>query len=383
MVRGNCEELNRYQELLYLMAAIEASIVAHVDLDYFYAQCEERENPSYKGKPVVVCVYSARGGDSGTVSTANYVARNFGVKSGIPIVAAKRLLKGVDAAYLPVNRELYNKISNEIMAILRSYADQFEQRSIDEASLDITERVGRDYGRAEKMAQNIKCKVLEDEKLTCSVGVAPNKLVAKMAASFQKPDGLTVVRPAEVKRFLFPMPIGKLYGVGRKTEAAMLELEIKTVGDLAERRVDDLITIFGKKLGAYFHEAANGIDESSVEEREGAKQISRITTLKKDTRDLDEIAADLDMLCKAVHDRIADKNVAFRSAELLIVAENMRIHSRSMKLDSSVSDLETLNRACHALLERFLTGSSLKIRRIGVRVTNFSVASQKTLKDFQ
>ncbi len=363
--------------------AAKTRIIAHVDLDYFFAQCEERENPSYKGKPVVICVYSARGGDSGAVSTANYVARKFGVKAGIPIFSAKRLLKDVEAVFLPVNRELYNKISAEIMDILRGYADRFEQRSIDEASLDITERAKRDYDCAEKLAQDMKREILEREGLTCSVGVGPNKLVAKMAAGFRKPDGLMVVRPEEVKDFLFHLPVGELYGVGRKTENVMLELGIKTIKDLSEYRVEDLIKVFGEKLGTYFHNAANGIDESPVEERDGFIQISRITTLKRDTHDLDEITGDLYGLCKAVHERVVSQNLAFRSLGIMVVAENMSIHSRSRTLDSYVHDLETLKRISRELLERFLNEFPLKIRRVGVRVTNFSTASQRTLKDFQ
>jgi len=366
-----------------MLKTAKTRIIAHVDLDYFFAQCEERENPSYKGKPVVVCVYSARGGDSGVVSTANYVARRFGVKSGMPIFSAKRLLKEVEAVFLPVNHELYNKISDEIMEILRDYSGKFEQRSIDEASLDITERTGRNYGRAEKLALDMKREILMSEGLTCSVGVAPNKLLAKMTAGFNKPDGLKVVRPEEVKSFLFPLPVGELYGVGRKTERVMLELGINTLEDLAKYRIEDLVKVFGEKMGMYFHNAANGVDESPVREREGFVQISKITTLKKDSSDLNEIISDLYELCKAVHERIVNDNIVFRSLGIMVVTENMSIHSRSITLDSYVSDLETLKRACYELLERFLKESPLKIRRIGVRVTNFNVASQKTLKDFQ
>jgi len=366
------------------MAAVEKTrVIAHVDLDYFFAQCEERENPTCRGKPVVVCVYSARGGDSGAVSTANYIARKFGVRSGMPIALAKRLLRGVEAVFLPVNHELYRRTSDEIMDILRSHADRFERESIDEASLDITERVERDFDRAEELALRIKNKILDKEGLTCSVGVAPNKLVAKIAADSQKPNGLTVVTPEEVKSFLSPLPIRKLYGVGHKTEKTMLELGVKTVGDLAGRRVEDLVKIFGKKLGVYFHNAANGIDDSPVRER-SITQVSRITTLKRDTRDIDETLGDLNRLCEDLHRRIIDGDLAFRSLGLLVVTEDMNVHSRSRTLDSRTNDLETLKGVCHELLELFLSESQLKIRRIGVRVTRLNVAStQRSLKDFQ
>ena len=365
------------------MMAERTRIIAHVDLDYFYAQCEERENPAYRDKPVVVCVYSARGGDSGAVSTANYIARKFGVRAGMPIVQAKRLLKGVEAVFLPVNRELYGRISGEIMEILRGYADRFEQKSIDEASLDITERAERDCTRTKELALRMKKEILERERLTCSVGVAPNKLVAKMAADFQKPNGLTVVKPEEVKSFLSPLPIGELYGVGRKTEKVMSELGVKTVGDLAERRVEDLVRVFGRKLGVYFHNAANGIDETPVQERE-AVQISRITTLKRNTRDLEEIFRDLSELCKDVHERLVRGNLTSCSVGIVAVMENMSIQSRSRTLDFPTNELETIKEVCCELLEQFLKESTLKVRRIGVRVANLGKASaQKSLEDFR
>lgn len=365
------------------MSTLEKTrVIAHVDLDYFFAQCEERENPTYKDKPVVVCVYSARGGESGAVSTANYIARKFGVKSGMPIVLAKRLLKDVEAVFLPVNHELYRRISGEIMSILRGYADGFEQESIDEASLDVTDRVEHDFNRAKALASGIKNEILDKERLTCSIGVAPNKLVAKIGAGFQKPNGLTVVIPEDAKNFLSPLPIGKLYGVGRKTEKTMLELGIKTIGDLAQRRIEDLIKVFGMKLGIYFHDAANGIDESPVHER-SILQISRITTLKEDTRDVDEVAEELDRLCEDVHKRVVDGTFRFRSVGIMIVAENMSIHSRTRTLNSHTNDSETLRAVSHELLERFMKGSHLNIRRIGVRVTDLSSASkQKSLSEY-
>lgn len=360
----------------------KARVIAHVDLDYFFAQCEERENPTYKDKPVVICVYSARGGDSGAVSTANYIARKFGVKSGMPIVLAKRLLKDEDAVFLPVNHEFYRGISGEIMNILRGYTDKFEQESIDEAYLDVTERVEHNFYYAKALALEIKNKILDEERLTCSIGVAPNKLVAKIAAGFQKPDGLTVVHSEDVKSFLSSLPIGKLYGVGHKTEEMMLELGIKTIGDLAQCRAEDLTKIFGVKLGAYFQEAANGIDESPVQERSIA-QIGRITTLKEDTRTVSDVIKELDRLCEDVHKRITSGSFRFRSIGIMIVAENMSIHSRTKTLNLYTNDSEVLREVSHELFERFLKESPLKIRRIGVSVTELNSAfAQRSLSEY-
>ena len=181
---------------------MQARIVLLVDLDYFFAQCEERRNPSIKDKPVVVCVYSGRTEDSGAVSTANYVARNYGVKSGISISLAKKKLKDVNAFFLPVDKKFYKEISDSIMDILRNYVDLFEQVSVDEAYLDVTQRTKENYQRAKQLAVAIKNDILIQQQLTCSIGVGPNKLVAKIAADIRKPDRLTVVKPEQVKSFL-------------------------------------------------------------------------------------------------------------------------------------------------------------------------------------
>ena len=361
----------------------EKRVILHFDLDYFYAQCEEREKPSIRGKPVVVCVYSARGGDSGAVTTANYVARRFGVRSGMPIRLAKRLLKDEEAVFLPINKEFYKRISDNIMALLRKYADKFEQVSIDEAFLDVTQSVNGNFDHAIRLAKGIKDEVLKREGLTCSVGVGPNKLVAKIAASQGKPDGLVTVRPKEVKEFLFPLPIGELPGVGKKTERIMAGMGIKTIGDLAKYRVEDLTRIFGKTIGVYFHNASNGIDVTPVQEKKRAKQMSRMTTLKEDTRDLSMILVDLHRLCEDVHASVLKNNLSFRTVGVMAVMENLKMRTRSKTLESSTNALNVMKVLSQKLLENLLQESELKVRRIGVKVSSFVESfKQKDLKDF-
>ena len=213
---------------------MQARLVMLVDLDYFYAQCEERRNPSIKGKPVVVCVYSGRTEDSGAVSTANYVARKYGVKSGIPISLAKKKLEDVDAVFLPVDKEFYKEISESVMEILRIYADRFEQVSVDEAYLDVTQRTKTNYHEAKQLAVTLKDDILTQQQLTCSIGVGPNTLISKIAADIQKPDGLTLVTPQQLNSFLSALPARRLLGVGKQTEKKMETLGIRTVGQLAK-----------------------------------------------------------------------------------------------------------------------------------------------------
>jgi DNA polymerase IV (DinB-like DNA polymerase) len=351
---------------------LQDRIVMLVDLDYFFAQCEERRNPSIKGKPVVVCVYSGRTEDSGAVSTANYVARRYGVKSGIPIALAKQKLKDIDAVFLPVDKEFYREVSDEVMEILRGYADRFEQVGIDEAYLDVTQRTKGNYQEAEELAETIKGDVLTQQQLTCSIGVGPNKLVAKIAADIQKPDGLTLVRPEEVKSFLSPLPVRRLVGVGRKTEKKLETLGVRTVGQLARFDVQKLIEVFGRKLGTYFHNASLGIDEEPVQERSEPESVSRISTLKEDTRDLAVILAESYRLCDEVYTKLLQRGLVYRSVSIYIVAGDLSVYSRSKTFENPTSDLETFKKTVKELYEKFLSESEVEARRVGVKVSNLS-----------
>ena len=361
-----------------------ARIVMLVDLDYFYAQCEERRNPSIKGKPVVVCVYSGRTEDSGAVSTANYVARKYGVKSGIPISLAKKKLEGLGAVFLPVDHGFYREISDKIMEILRGYADRFEQVSVDEAYLDVTQKTEGIYQEAEELASTIKDDIFTQQKLTCSVGVGPNKLVAKVAANAQKPDGLTVVKPDDVKRFLSPLPVRRLVGVGKKTEKKLEALDVRTVGQLARFDVQRLIDVFGKKLGTYFHNAALGIDDEPVQERSEPESLSRIATLKENTRDLTAILDEAYRLCDSVHAKLLQRQLVYRSVSIFVVAGDLSVHSRSKTFENPTSDLQLFRDSVKELFEKFFSESDVDARRVGVKVSNLNKkeALQQQLTQF-
>lgn len=361
-----------------------ARIVMLVDLDYFYAQCEERRNPSIKDKPVVVCVYSGRTEDSGAVSTSNYIARKYGVRSGIPISLAKKKLEGVDAVFLSVDHGFYREISDKIMEILRGYADSFEQVSVDEAYLDVTKKTQNIYQEAEELASTIKDDVFTQQKLTCSIGVGPNKLVAKIAADIQKPDGLTVVKSHEVTRFLSPLPVRRLVGVGKKTEKRLEELNVKTVGQLARFDVQRLIDVFGKKLGTYFHNAALGTDNEPVQERSEPESLSRIATLKEDTRDLAVILDEAYKLCDSVHTKLLQQQLVYRSVSIVVVAADLSVHSRSKTFENTTSDLQLFKDTVKELFEKFLSESDFDARRVGVKVSNLNKneALQQRLTQF-
>jgi DNA polymerase IV (DinB-like DNA polymerase) len=363
---------------------MQARVVMLADFDYFFAQCEELRNPALKDKPVVVGVYSGRTEDSGAVSTANYIARKYGVKSGLPLYLAKKRLEGTEAVFLPVDDMFYEQISNQIMNALRGYADSFEQTSIDEAYLEVTSKVHGSFDVARDYAQKMKREVKNEVGIAFSVGVGPNKLVAKIAADSQKPDGLTVVKPEEVKGFLSPLPVDRLLGVGRKTSAKLGELRIETIGELARYDVQRLVEVFGKKLGVYFHNAANGVDNEPVQETGAAESISRIATLKENTRDLLVVLEKTDQLIGDIHKELVQRDVSFKQVGVIAVMTDLSVRSRSKTLEAATRDAEALRRVVRELFEKFLGESELEIRRVGVKISGFAKeeAEQRRLTSF-
>ena len=344
-----------------------------MDLDAFFASIEEREHPEYKGKPIVVGANPKGGKGRGVVSTANYAARKYGIHSGMPISKAYRLCP--DAIYLPVRHELYQKVSDEIMNILRGYGDKFEQVSIDEAFLDVSKRI-KDFDKARNLAILIKEKIFEKEGLTCSIGIAPNKLVAKIASSYKKPDGLTIVKPENVKDFISPLPVEKLWGIGKKTKLRLNSMGIKTVGDLAKFPVSKLVEEFGK-LGYEYHLMANGIDESEVEESYEIKSIGREHTFDRDTDDLELINSTIDSLASEVIEEIKKENFLFRTVTLKIRYEDFETHTHSKTLTAYTNSLKTLKEVLKKLLKPFL--DKKKIRLIGIRVAKL-IEAKGTLR---
>ena len=359
-------------------------VVFLVDLDYFYAQCEERRDPSLVGKPVVVCIYSGRTKHSGAVSTANYVARELGVGSGMPIYLAKRRLEGKSAVFLAADIAFYKEVSNKVMGILREYADVFEQVGIDEAFLDVTRRVKGDYRVALKLAQHVKDEVKTKEAISSSIGIAPNKLVAKIAAEVNKPNGMTIVKPNQVELFLFPLPVSRLVGVGQKTRERLAAVGVETIGDLAKVDVQRLVALFGKKRGAYFHDASKGIDNTPVKERGEIESLSRISTLKKDSLDVDELATVTDRQCEEILEGLTQRGLDFRSIGIMVITSDLAIHSRSMTFEHPTRDLKLLKRGIRELLKKYVEEASLPARRVGVKVFNFSKEGipQSQLTDF-
>jgi DNA polymerase IV (DinB-like DNA polymerase) len=350
-------------------------IIFHVDMDHFFTAVEERERPEFKGKPVIVGADPKGGKGRGVVSTCNYEARKFGVGSGMPISRAWKLCP--EGIYLPVNYGLYEKVSSEIMSILRKYADKFEQWGIDEAFLDVTSKV-KDYEEADALARKIKDEIFKKERLTCSIGIGPNKLVAKIASDFQKPDGLIAVKEEAVEKFLAPLPVRKLLWVGRKTEQKLKRIGIKTIGDLANCDPTVLTETFGV-MGTQLYLMAHGIDRSEVQERSEVKSISRDITFEEDTADFEFILITLDRLSEEVHKDVLEQNLYFKTVTVKVRYENFETHTHSKTLPFITNRLQDLKKTARELMQGYLKPDR-KIRLVGVRVSNFSSArKQKTL----
>jgi len=279
-------------------------IVLLVDMDYFFAACEEVRNPSIKDKPVVVGADPKNGYGRGVVSTCNYIARSYGIRSGMPISIAYRLKR--DAIFLRVDEPYYESVSAKIMALLRNFADKFEQVSIDEAFLDISNRV-KSYEEAYEYAKKIKDSIYANFSLPCSIGIGQNKLIAKMACEAAKPNGIKLVREEEAKMFLEPLQLEKLYGVGKKSAERLKELGFKTIGDIAKANKQLLINEFGS-FGLEIYEHANGIDNEEVFEENEIKSIGREHTFEHDIDEgerikneilslADEVASEVNKSC--------------------------------------------------------------------------------------
>ena len=352
---------------------METRVVFHIDFDYFYAQCEEIRSPELKTKPVCVCVFSDRGGDSGAIATANYTARKYGVKSGIPIAFAKKMLEDrKDAVFLPVDFDYYSEMSKKAMEIMKGESDVFEYVGRDEAYLDVTERTCGDFDKACHLAQQIKNVIREKLKLSCSIGISPNKLVSKIASDFHKPDGLTAVPLDKTDRFLEPQKIRVIPGTGTKTEQKFSEMGLETIQDLKKLDVFTLNKKFGRKSGTFIYNSARGIDSEPVKEREASIQYSKITTLKRDSKDHQFLSENLAELCREVHEVLIKNNRMFKSIGIHFVQSDLSNRSKSRMLKNPTASLEELQRNADQLLKEALEDQTITIRRLGVRVSDLS-----------
>ncbi len=350
-------------------------IIAHVDMDAFYAAVEERYNPQLRDRPVVVGADPKDGHGRGVVTAANYAARKYGIRSAMPITRAWRFAQAAQRRGEPAtifvegNHKLYGEVSERIMAFLGQSADVFEEASIDEAYLDLSS-LGS-FEAATERALTLKREIVAREGLTCTVGIAPNKLVAKIASDFKKPDGLTVVPPEEVQAFLDPLPIRVIPGIGPKTELLLHERGIRTVRELRDLELLQLADWFGR-WGEDLHAKARGVSDSPVSNEWEPKSIGEQETFEHDTLEAAFVLERAHGLARGVFERLVRQGFqACRTITVTVRFENFMTFSRSHTSPVPVATEDALYTGAVRLLLPFLdrreNPKQRKIRLIGVR----------------
>ncbi len=339
-------------------------MILHIDMDAFYASVEQLDNPWLRGKCVMVGGSSRRG----VVSAASYEARKLGIHSAMPVFQARE--KCPDGIFVPPRMERYKEVSQKIMAILREITPLVEVVSIDEAYLDISAN-SRLHGDPEKVALEIKAEIKQSVQLTCSVGVAPNKFLAKVASDMNKPDGLTVIRPADVAQFIETLPIQKVPGVGQKTMQLLELIGIKTLGDVKkfpEKMLMDRLGKFGHRL----MELASGQDPSTVTPWTMHKSVSSERTLAEDTRDKNLLNKYLLEQSEEVARQLRKANVKARTVTLKLKHADFRSVTRSRTVAMPTQSSKTIYQHAEKLLQDYKL--TQKIRLIGVGVSGFKQA---------
>ena len=348
--------------------------ILHCDLDCFFAAVEERDNPKYLGKPIVIGADPKDGKGRGVVSTCNYEARKFGLHSAMPISRAyKRCPHGI---YLHPNFEKYHIASKEVMEIVKSYSDMFQQVSIDEAYIDISDKC-INYKEVRNLAEKLKDEVQQKVGITISIGCASTKSIAKIASDCNKPNGITVVEPEYIKKFLSPMDITKIPGIGQKTKLYYNKKGINTIGDIINTPLHKMIQLFGKN-GEWVYKVANGFDDREVKEFHGdRKSISKERTFYEDTDDFKVILTKLEELNNKIHKNVIKNKIFYRTVTLKIRFEGFLTYTRSKSFAHHIQDKNKVLRVTVDLLNQFSIMNK-KVRLVGIKLSNIEKASSAT-----
>jgi DNA polymerase-4 len=333
--------------------------ILHVDMDAFFVAVELRRHPELKGLPVIV---GGRGDprERGVVSTASYEARRFGVYSGMPLRTAQH--RCPQAHFLPVDYQTYAAVSGQIKHILSEFSPAMEDAGIDEAFLDISAQPGAPLD----IARAIKQRIHAETGLSCSIGIAPNKLLAKMASDLDKPDGLTIIDAGDIEQRLWPLAVRKLWGVGPKTEQRLAGLGIHTIGELARAVVQTLVEHFGKAHGQYLHQAAHGLDDSPLVTHWEPKSLTRETTFQRDTNDWARIRTTLLMLTRELLAQLRDQGYVARGVTVKLRFADFDTHTHAVTLAAATDEPEPIEHAALQCLKRFALIK--KVRLVGVRL---------------
>lgn len=343
--------------------------IMHVDMDAFFASVEQLDNPDLRGKPVIVGGQSCRG----VVSTCSYEARRYGVHSAMSMAEARKLCP--HGEYVPVRMRRYQEVSQKIMSIFHDFTPLVEQLSIDEAFLDVS-GMEKLYHNTEEIGWLIKKRIAAETGLTASVGLAPNKFLAKMASDLQKPDGFTIIRHAEAAKFIADFPVTKIFGIGRMAEKSLLQYGIATIGQLAAAENNVLKKVFGKNADSV-HRLAQGIDERPVVTESVPKSIGRETTFTQDLFTEEQCRRELLKLSGQTGFRMRSKGYSGHTLTLKVKFTDFRIATRSITSETDICCDEEI----YTLAVKLLHEVDLKkgIRLLGVTVSNLSEGDCGTL----
>ncbi len=353
--------------------------ILHLDMDAFFASVELLRQPGLRGRPLII---GGRGDPSrrGVVSTCTYEARAFGVRSGMPLRTAARLCP--EAVYMPTDFAAYSHWSRRFKALMREVSPLFEDRGIDEAFLDITALAGS----AEDIAQQLKARIFADSGLRCSIGVAPNKLLAKIASELDKPDGFTLIRPEDVATRIWPLEVRRIPGVGPKADERLASMQIRTIGQLAQTPQALLSAAFGARYAGWLHEAAHGRIDKPLSLQREPRSRSRETTYQEDTRDWQVVAGSVVQLCRKLADDLQRAGYAGRTIGLKLRFSDFETLTRDRTLAQPTADALIIRKAAFECLAR-VNGSvnaavsgtvsaegrlSRRVRLVGVRVGELS-----------
>lgn len=341
-------------------------VIAHVDMDAFFTAVEVRDDPALRGRPVIVGADPRNGAGRGVVAAASYEARRYGVHSAMPISQAFRLCpRGV---FLPGRMRRYSEVSDQVMAVLAGFTPLVEQVSVDEAFLDLS-GCRRLWGDDREAGTRIKAAVRQCTGLTASVGIGPNKLVAKIASDLRKPDGLVVVADGEARAFLAPLPIRRLWGVGPATEAALSQLGVREIGQLAALDPAALAARFGES-GRWLHRCAVGEDDDAVTDGRGEKSLGAELTFERDTADREQVVRTLLELCDRVAARLRRQGLRGRTVTLKLRYQGFETHTHRLTAAEGLDETIGLYTAARGLLQAH-GDRTRQLRLIGVTVTNF------------
>ncbi len=349
----------------------EERVIVHVDMDAFFASVEQRDNPELRGKPVVVGADPRGGSGRGVVSTCSYEAREYGIHSAQPISEAYR--RCPDARFLPVDGEKYAREARRIREVLRRFTPQIQVVSIDEAFLDVTRSL-RLFGGKRRLAEGIRSRIEEETGLTASLGVAPGKLVAKIASDLEKPCGLVIVEPGEERGFLAPLSVRRLPGVGPKTRESLAKFGIETIGDVAGMSREQLEERFGVH-GADLWRKARGVDRSPVAGGGAAKSIGHEHTFGEDTRDMDQVRRTLMRLCEKTARRLRKADKCARTVTTKVRLADFTTLTRQRTLDRPVTEATRIyGVAGKNLADAGVAGRALRL--IGVSLSGLADAEE-------